>query len=171
MRPRCPNCLNHPIEFDKEINMFSCPTSWCTFKYPVLEAFLTVPFLEKRYIRGTRPVRTPDGDLIAPTMILCNAPRPLQGSYNPGTRKYMIWQGDFISGIFYALVSEYDIGILDFNHSQKAVQLIYVSEEELKDFAIQHLKEYGLEFDPEEHSLDDCWLSFLDNKEKENKCV
>ncbi len=46
--------------------------------------------MKTRYIVGTRPQDAPAGHLIH------NAPRPLHGDKT--------WQGDFISGIFYAAI-------------------------------------------------------------------
>jgi hypothetical protein len=92
--------------------------------------------MKTRHFLGTRPPVPED-------WIICNAPRPLQGT--------RLWTGDFITGVLYAGIDpkdEFAAGHIEFNTRQDAKIIQYYTKDELVQVALEHLKEY--EIDPVE---------------------
>lgn len=96
--------------------------------------------IQTRTIIAQQPAHLP-----APHWHIYNAPRPLYG--------HLTWQGEFVSGIFYAAVcdlAEDAERLTDLNRRDAAVELCYVSE----DFATDEQVEYYLRHFPH-MSIDD----------------
>jgi hypothetical protein len=82
-----------------------------------------------RKIIAERPANIPN------TWTIMNAPRPLWGT--------RAWQGDFISGIFYVALDPASVSYqdhYDYNQSQDATILEYVSQQDVVDEMIAYYK-------------------------------
>lgn len=74
-------------------------------------------------------------DFPAPRWKIFNAPRPLYG--------HCTWQGEFISGIFYAAIHIYQhdaTRLIELNCRDAAVELVYITEQEAFDAQIAYYR-------------------------------
>jgi hypothetical protein len=98
--------------------------------------------------------------------VVMNAPRPLYGSYASeridGVEEAMTWNGDFISGVFYAGVDITDERVIDNNVKLDAAIIRWVEDDEILAHGQAIAEEYNV--DPETvegWSFDEIWGSYL----------
>lgn len=100
-----------------------------------------MPDTPKKFILvGKPPTTTPSGKALPAAYPIHNAPRPLYGD--------ITWQGEFVSGIFYAAFDPEHPDAEFYtrrNAELNAIELTWVSEDEVKAWAREWAKTEDLE--------------------------
>ena len=123
------------------------------------EGIMEVPVIE---VRRDWPANAPEGWRVF------NAPRPLYG--------HMTWDGEFVSGLFYAAVDPSEANTeahVERNRALDARELVFLTQEELDERVDAHAarlaEEYGI--DASEFDREDVLFSYQDTARHEGRDV
>ena len=110
---------------------------------------------QQRLIIGDRPSHVPA------TADIFNAPRPLFGSLD--NEMPLTWKSDFITGIFYAAVTQEDdlrSNWMEQNRRLAATRLVFITEEQAKDMVRPEL--FGRYPSLTEDLFNEVWKNMFD---------
>lgn len=129
----------------------------------------------RRIVNFPEPTKAPKG------FEIYNAPRPLYGTIRD-TGQPFTWQGDFISGVFYAAIDPDDPdadGLRELNRAMDATRLVWVTQEQVigemveyynKRFSADRVekifKENPLDAPETQEMLVDTWFNLGMNREE-----